>query len=1201
MEKNRDFDIGWRSSVIMKMFRIMKVFICILILGLSTVSASTFSQVRVSIDMKNATLKEVFKEITKVTGYEFVYSNNELESVGKISLRVKDKDLQEVLAECLKGTQLWYMIEDQMVVISPKLGKQSDDDKKDRNKSTVGSGRVVDENKTPMPGVTVLIKGTTLGVVTDANGVFFLTIPDTTANVQLLLSFVGMKSKTVNFKDRPQKGEWVITMEEDIADLDEVVVTGYTTLSRRESASAVSTVKAKDIMVAGSGSIDKMLQGRIPGMMVINTSGEPSATPKIRIRGNATINGNKSPVWVVDGVILEQDVPFTASDINSEDAEYLIGNAISGLNPQDIETITVLKDASATAIYGVKAANGVIVITTKRGGKGAPVITYNGDISIVTRPSYRHYDRMNSKERVQLSKEIVEAGLEYPRIPSGDSYEGALEELYSKKITQEEFESKVRTMQSRNTNWFKELFRAAIIHTHNVNVSGGGDKSSYYFSAGYNNELGAAKGSETERFTSLAKVFVEVNRWIDFETKIDFSTKTNDGFRAGVNPFDYAYKRSRTLPAYNEDGSYHMYNKSSLYTYNYNFLKELEETGSQAKSNDFNALLSLNVKLLAGLRYQGVFALKSSTTEQRSWATEESYEITALRKYNYKEYDETTDSYKKSVLPYGGILDQSETRMTGYTVRNSLNFVRNFNDKHDVNVMGGIEIRSTKYRGHSVTGYGWTPEFGEKFMPVYTEGFIKNYVQTGRVNPINTNKVTQVASFFGTASYTFDNKYVINGNIRSDGANKFGSNPKYRWLPTWSVAGKWYISNESFLANAHWIDNIAIRGSYGIQGNIHEDATPNLIVRVGDRNSVSGLDQYTIERLPNPDLRWEKTKSWNVAVDFDFFLGRLRGGFDVYRKNTSDLIMSKSVATSNGRAVLYMNAGKMRNAGFEGFLNAEILKLKDWDWRFGVNFGRNVNEITLANGDAYTNIDEVNMLLRGELAVEGAPIGSMYSYRFAGLSHENGYPLFYAKDGRKVHMGEPIMLELVNSGSIFPKLSGGFDTQVTFKRMFSLSLFFAYNIGNVQRLPDVYEDKFNVFDPLTNVSDKLLKRWKKPGDEEHTTIPVLYNSDVVSDFSNDLIATRKGITSWEYPTELYDSSDERVAKGDFLKLKMVALTYMMPKDVLKKLRLSGMTIRLQATNLFTIANKKWEGLDPESPGANIPLLPTYTIGVNLSF
>ena len=452
MEKNRDFDIGWGSNVMLKMFRIMKVFICILIMGLSTVSANTFSQVRVSLDMKNVTLKEVFKEITKLTGYEFVYSNNEIEHIGKVSLNINNKDLKDVLAECLKGTQLWYMIEEQIVVISPKLLQVGSKD----SKSTITSGKVIDQNKKPIPGVTVLLKGTSTGVTTGVDGTFFIMVPDTTANVEFIFSFVGMKTKTVAFKSRPKTGTWFITMEEDLLEMDEVVVTGYTTLSRRETASAVSQIKADDVMLNSKSSIDQMLIGQIPGMTIVQTSGEPSATPKIRIRGISSITSSKAPVWVLDGVILEDPVNVDYSQINGDDAAYLIGNAIAGINPRDIETITVLKDASATAIYGVQAANGVIVLTTKQGKEGKAQLNYNASMTFNQRPSYGDFYLMNAAERIQLSQDIIANSLEYGRVPVSLGYEGLYMDYMNRKMSYEDF--------SLERNEWQSVIRIGMIY-----------------------------------------------------------------------------------------------------------------------------------------------------------------------------------------------------------------------------------------------------------------------------------------------------------------------------------------------------------------------------------------------------------------------------------------------------------------------------------------------------------------------------------------------------------------------------------------------------------------------------------------------------------------------------------------------------------------------------------------------------------------
>lgn len=1188
MKKRRNSTQSSPENARGKIYLAMRLTLLLTMFFSFTAIARVSSQ-SVTLKLENASLRETIKELKNQTGVYFVFNEEEIASLNvKLSMVLTNEPFEKALDRIFEGLPFTYEYSEGVVILKPTPQK------KDDVKLKLIKGKVVDTDGMPLPGVSVVVEGTTRGVASDVNGLFQMMIENKVGQ-KLLFSFVGMEQKVITWQGQDSLN---VVMKYAAVDVEEVIVTGYQTLNRRESASAVSVVKTDDIYMAGAASIDQMLQGQVPGLMVMNTSGEPSATPKIRIRGTSTINGNKAPVWVVDGVILEQNVPITASELNSEDAEYLIGNAISGISPQDIESITVLKDASATAIYGVKAANGVIVLTTKKGRTGRPTVSYHGEVVVNERPSYRKFDRMNSVERMQLSKDIFEQGLSYNSnisLDPADSYEGLLNELNNRRMSKEEFALRSTEMANRNTDWFDVLFRNAVTHSHNLSIGGGSEGAKYYFSAGYNNNQGGAKGSVSERFTSVARVDAVVGKYINFMAKIDFSTTKNEGYSV-VNPFSYAYNTSRTVRPYDEDGDYHFYKKDSKYLYN--VLNELAETGKESKANDFNALLNLNVKLYDGLSYQGTFSYHNSSTNQRDWKTEESASVASIRGYNYKQYDENDDEYWKSALPYGGVLDQSNTLKTGYTVRNALSFIKVLGKVHDMNIMVGSELRGTKYEGVRSTGYGWTPTYGERFMPVQTDSFLGSYISN--MYPINTNSISRIASFFGTATYTYGNRYVINFNIRSDGANKFGSNPKYRWLPTWSIAGKWLLANEGFMSrfiqNGH---NISVRGSYGIQGNIHDDATPNLILEVGDRNSISNLDQSTIYRLPNPDLRWEKTTSWNIAVDFSLWDHRLTGSLDVYKKHTEDLIMEKTVATSNGKSRLYMNAGEMDNQGIEGNLSVQIIRRKNLNWKFNVNFGRNTSEVTLANDDLYSDLEVVTKMLEGNLAIKGEKLGSMYSFRYGGLSGENGYPLFYGKDGKLWHEADPKRMELVRSGSIYPDLSGGFDTQLTFKKRLSLSLGFSYNLGGVKRLPRVYADKGSALNPVANVSTNWNKRWRKPGDELYTDIPVLYNKRVASDFDRNVSAEE--LSTVEDCTYFYDLSDLRVAKADFLRLRSVGLSYIMPENLLRMAGISSMMIRFQASNLFVWAHKDWKGLDPETPEANIPILPSYSLGINVSF
>ena len=1153
---------------------------------------------RVTASYENEPIEKVINDLKKKTNYDIVYDNEVVKDCKPITGSVDNLTIADALDKLLNGTGIEYSISSKTIV----LRKES---KKDYgNTKRKITGKVIDEEGEPLPGVSIRIKNSKVATTTNIDGNFSIIVDLTQAKSQVLdFSYIGMEPRSVTVTSKTPSYVKVM-MEINANKFDEVVVTGYQSMSRRELASAITTVKAKEVVTPSAMSIDQMLQGRIPGMAVMTQSGEPSSTPTIRIRGNSTINGNKAPVWVVDGVIMSDPVEFSASDLNSPDAAYLIGNSISGLSPQDIETITVLKDASATAIYGVKAANGVIVVTTKRGQESAPQVTYDGSVNINTRPSYSQFDVMNSQERVQLSRDNYEARLQYPRVPADESYEGVLMKMLNKQITPEEYAALVRRYETMNTDWFGELFRTAVTQNHNVSINGGTERIRYYNSLSYNNSPGIAKGSESHRFTALSKLYVKLSRIFDFDLKLEISTQSNQGYYSGVNPFNYAFNTSRAIPMYNEDGSLYYYNRASLSTrnYTYNILNEIGTTGQKSKNRRMGGVFNLNAHIIDGLTYTGTFSYYWNTNRVDNYATDHSYVVGSERGYDFGKFQKGDNEYETSRIPQGGMYGVSNTMSRFYTARNTLNYIQTFADKHDVNLFAGIEVRSDKYSGNTWEAWGWDPMYGQSFSPVATDQYLR-LVTNGRFLPTITETTTQVASYLGSASYTYDSRYIVNANIRSDGANKFGSNPKYRWLPTWSFAGKWIASNEKFLRQQTWINNLAVRASYGLQGNIHDASTPYLIASMGAIDDVTGFRPGTIRKLPNPDLRWEKTHSWNIGLDAAFFNGRLSFTFDVYHKKTKDLITDMKVSPSTGMSYMSMNVGDAINKGYEGVVSVDILRGRLFDWNASFNFSHNTNEIRYAFEGGLTEKETFQNMLSGNVAQIGEPLGTIYSFKYAGLSHENGYPLFYAKDGRKVHEGDYAAMELVPSGSIYPDFTGGFDTRVTFKKNLSVAIGFSYQIGGVKRLPAIYNGATNAFDPLTNLPKVWNNRWRQPGDEAHTNVPALYDATIANSFPDELVAyysTESHVREVSM-SNMYDQSDARVASTDFLRLRNITVSYRLPQVWLRQIGVRECTVRLQGSNLHTWCSSKWNGQDPETAYANMPLQPSYSFGLNLSF
>ena len=451
--------------------------LCLFILCLSLPLHAQNEEGKININVKDASVKEVL-EVLKKYNYRLVYSTAVIDACKKkITLDMKKATPSQVFDEIFKETNLVYKIEGNLITIKEV--------KKDE--SLVAQGVVKDENGEPIPGVSVLIKGTVTGTATDNKGNFQLKVAKNSA---LIFSFLGMETKTVFIEsEKPIQ----VVMKEKTNEMEEVVITGYQKINKRESTSSIVTMKAEDIIEPIGNRLDQMLQGKIPGMAVLQQSSTVGASPKIRIRGSSSIIGNREPVWVLDGIILEDPVPLDVTELNSMDNVNLIGNAISGLNPEDIERIDVLKDASATAIYGVKAANGVIVITTKRGKLGEPVLRYTTSMSLIARPTTDMMRLMNSKERVEVSEEIVNRGLQtVSGVPIGTiGYEGLIYQLWHNEITRSEFDAGVKELKEMNTDWYKLLFRNSFSHSHTLSLSGATDKVGYYFSFGFSDQQGA--------------------------------------------------------------------------------------------------------------------------------------------------------------------------------------------------------------------------------------------------------------------------------------------------------------------------------------------------------------------------------------------------------------------------------------------------------------------------------------------------------------------------------------------------------------------------------------------------------------------------------------------------------------------------------------------------------------------------------------
>lgn len=1081
---------------------------------------------------------------------------------------------------------------------------------------SVISGTVVDSSGEPLIGVTVLNEKTQNGAITDIDGNYSL--PISSGDV-LVFQMLGMKTQRITFKNQKSID---IGLEEDVFLTDEVVITGFQTVDRKLFTGASESLKMDDIRPQGMVDVSRVLEGQAAGVNVDNVSGTFGTSPRIRIRGNASLNGSNQPLFVVDGVILEDLSNVNTEDLISGNANTLVSSSIANLNPSDIESFQILKDASATAIYGARAANGVIVITTKRGKSGQLRVNYNASFSAKLRPTYNQFDLLNSAEELSVYRELSSKGI----VDIGSSVQarnyGSLGKMYSL-IANHELdwgpggglnEQFLNQYQNANTDWFDVLFRdVGLQQQHSLSFTAGSEKSNSYYSISYLDDQGQTRADKVQRFTGTARNTYFISDQFTFGLKLSASYRDQKapGTRNreldpitgqfnrdfDINPYSYSLNTARSIRPYDENGNLEFFRRNFA---PFNILSELENNFLEIRVLDVSAQTDFEVNPTDNLSLKGVLQVRYANTERDHAITENSNQAEAFRA-NGTQFIQAANNLLFNdpnnpglnpvvVLPQGGFNYLDQTDLLNLFSRVSGDWSKTFNGIHEVSALAGQELRLTNRTTSTVTGLGVIYESGGV---VVTDPNIIEFFNQQNIDYFGLSEERdRFVGWFINGGYAYKSKYVANFTFRYDGSNQLGKSQQARFLPTYNVSGAWNAYNETFIQRLPFMSDLRVRATYGVSGNLPPDASAILNLQSDVTIRPTDVEPLLfIEDLTNTDLTWEKLNEFNVGVDFSLFDKKIDITADYYQRQSFDLIGIIQTSGIGGQGLKFGNFADMEINGFEFSINSTNYQQGDFTWKSNLNLGHSKDRITnLDFGSRF-----VDAIGQGGAAVLGRPRRSLYSAEFAGLNNV-GVPTFTDKDGERVlqfDLQERQNLEdaLVFEGSTEPRTSGGFTNTFTYKGL-SLSVLLSYKLGYKIRLNDAFFETYSDFDALPG---ELVDRWAVPGDEALTNIPVIVDRNVAQADGNVVLAYR-----------LFNKSTERVADGDYVRLKTVRLSYNLPSSFTKRVGFATANVSLEAQNLVLLYSDRenLRGQDPEffsSGGVSLPQPKLITFSINVGF
>lgn len=1005
-----------------KLLIIMKLTLFLCIIGTLGLSAETsYSQeAKLSIALNNGTVTDLLKSIGEKSEFSFWYNSNIVNNDKRISLNVKDLTVDKILDLALLDQNLSYSIKDKVIIIyKSNSGVETTVKQKVTVKGTVTDG----SNQQPLPGVNITVSGTTEGVITDIDGKYSIDIPS--ASAVLVFSYIGYNSERVEVGNRSVID---ISLIPDIKNLDEVVVVGYGTVKKSDLTGSVSSLKEKDMKGGPTASFDQMLNGKIAGVQVIQNSAEPGGGISVRVRGASSINAGTSPLYVIDGLPLDNSTAVSGSgaEFNASSAPK---NPLSSINPEDIESIEILKDASATAIYGARGANGVIMVTTKSGSTGNSKIGYNG-----------YYGVQNVAHKIDLL--------------TPQEYQTVLNELIAEGASSAS--DQVTTLQDGGTDWQEELFhKNAAVQNHNLSIRGGKDKVNYYASLNYFDQDGVVKSSGYKRYG--AKINLNINPFEQLQLGINLNStydrnnymSTGFGINGEAGAIYCALNFDPSLAVKNAEGNY----TTASYLDMDNPLASLY--GKEAVSNNYRTFGTVFAKytILPGLTAK--VNLGGDVVSERK--------------------DVYVGLITKKGAGQGGIGSVLQGQKTNYLVEGTLAYDKKW-QRHSVNTVVGVTTQ--KFINYST--YSEASQFPSDASGSYNLGLgtQSTYdLSGGRSN-------NKLLSYLARVNYDFDSRFLLTGSIRADGSSRFGENNKFGYFP--SFAAGWKVHQENFMRSLPAVSVLKLRASWGQTGNQEIGNYNSLSTFTKGTSAIIDGELVTTtvpSRIANPDLRWETTEQTNLGIDFGFIENRISGTVDYYNKETSDMLLYLPVSASTGFTSYLCNIGSVENHGWEFALNTVNID-KEVKWNTSINMSTIKNEVKSLGGIEQIITGSAGQTSDVFLIRPGLPVYTFYGYKIVGIWQE-GDDFSTTKDN--VKPGDFKYLDVDKNGTVnaedrvdlgnsFPKLVWSVGNNVSYKN-FQLSVLIEGVHGVKMLNNNLVEAYFPVSFRRNRFAEPYLNRW----------------------------------------------------------------------------------------------------------------------------